>query len=260
LSTTQHQLVLAHSSDIHLGDDSLPYPTVDPLLTLRQVIATAEEADARVLLLAGDTFDNPRLSQAFLDSVRDVLAQAQLDIVILPGNHDPLFDDSVYFRGGFHQLPNVELIGPSGDCIVFPRYGLGIWGRAHHDYSDMSPLADPPARTERWHVAMAHGHYVDDAASTDQHQLRRWRISRPQIEATQADYLALGHWDRPLEVATSPVPAWYCGSPQLAKTINIVRLSDGQPAEVLRHPLADFATTDQVPASFAITGAMPSMA
>jgi DNA repair exonuclease SbcCD nuclease subunit len=260
LSADQRPLVLAHSSDVHLGDDSLLDPAPDRLVALRQIIATAEAAEAHVLLLAGDTFDNLRLPQAFLDSVRDVLAATQLDIVILPGNHDPLLDDSVYARGKFHQLANVAVIGPSGDCVSFAQYELGIWGRAHVDYGDMRPLADPPGRTRRWNVVMAHGHYVDDSAGSDRHQLRRWRISRQEIEATQADYLALGHWNRPVEVATSPVPAWYSGSPQLAKTINIIRLADDQSAHVSRRPLADLAGTGQEPASLAITGAMPSMA
>jgi hypothetical protein len=117
-------------------------------------------------MLAGDTFDNTRVRQPFLDSVRDVLAQARLDIVILPGNHDPLLSDSVYFRGGFHDLAQVAVIGPSGERICLSRYELAIWGRPHHDYADMRPLANPPLRTQRWHVVMAHGHFVDDALPT----------------------------------------------------------------------------------------------
>ena len=45
------------------------------------------------------------------------------------------------------------------------------------------------------------------------------------IAATGADYLALGHWDRPARVGDGIVPAYYSGSPDLAQTVNMVRLT-----------------------------------
>ena len=40
-----------------------------------------------------------------------------------------------------------------------------------------------------------------------------------EIAATEADYLALGHWDRPMQVGNG------VGSPELAQTVNLVRLT-----------------------------------
>ena len=50
-------------------------------------------------------------------------------------------------------------------------------------------------------------------------------FSDEEIAATGADYLALGHWDRPMRVGNGAVAAYYSGSPDLAGTINLVRLT-----------------------------------
>ena len=62
-----------------------------------------------------------------------------------------------------------------------------------------------------------------------------WLISNAEIEATRADYLALGHWNRAAAVGTgTTVPAYYSGSPDLAKTVNVVRLRGNGTVEVGR--------------------------
>jgi hypothetical protein len=52
-----------------------------------------------------------------------------------------------------------------------------------------------------------------------------WVFSDDDTGATAADYLALGHWDRPMRVGNSVVPADYSGSPALAGTVNLVCLT-----------------------------------
>jgi hypothetical protein len=73
-------------------------------------------------------------------------------------------------------------------------------------------------------VALAHGHY--EPPETRANPLRpSWIFSDDDIAATAADYLALGHWDRPVAVGNGVVPAYYSGSPDLAGTVNLVRLT-----------------------------------
>jgi hypothetical protein len=57
-----------------------------------------------------------------------------------------------------------------------------------------------------------------------------------EIAATGADYLALGHCDRPMCVGNGAVPAFHSGSPELARTVNLVRLTAGG-VVVTREPL-----------------------
>jgi DNA repair exonuclease SbcCD nuclease subunit len=144
-------------------------------------------------------------------------------VVVLPGNHDPLTPDSVWRRGGLDKLDHVAIIGLTHEqAIHFPEHDLEMWGHPHFDYSNMVPLREPRPRSARWHITLAHGHYEDDGVEP----LRpSWLISNAEIEATRADYLALGHWNRAAAVGTgTTVPAYYSGSPDLAKTVNVIRL------------------------------------
>ena len=220
------EIVLVHSSDLHVDEDrAAGLRNGDGTAGLRSVLVTARAARADVVLLAGDTFENNQLGQAILERARGLLADADLRVVILPGNHDPALADSVFVRGGFAELPHVSILGVTHDeAVPFPVFDLEIWGHAHRDYYSMAPLRGPRPRSTRWQAAMAHGHYEPPA--TRANPLRpSWVFSDEEIAATGADYLALGHWDRAVRVGNGVVPAYYSGSPHLARTVNMVRLT-----------------------------------
>jgi DNA repair exonuclease SbcCD nuclease subunit len=228
-------IVLVHSSDLHV-DDAVA-SVGDGTAALRSVLTTARAVRADILLLAGDTFENNQLGLAILDRAGRMLAEASFPIVILPGNHDPAFADSVFARGGLGELPNVNILGVTHDeAVSFPAFDLEIWGYAHRDYFNMAPLRGSRQRSTRWQVAMAHGHY--EPPETRANPLRpSWVFGDEEIAATAADYLALGHWDRPMRVGNGAVPAYYSGSPELAQTVNMVRLTASGEVVVTRERL-----------------------
>jgi DNA repair exonuclease SbcCD nuclease subunit len=237
-SVLRAEIVLVHSSDIHVDNDRSAEPHVDDSTAgLRAVLATARALGADVVLLAGDTFENNQLSAAILNRAGRLLAEAEMPIVILPGNHDPALPNSVYVRGGFDRIPNVRILGVTDqEAVPFPAYDLEIWGHAHRDYYSMAPLRGPRPRSTRWQVTMAHGHY--EPPETRANPLRpSWVFSDDEIAATRADYLALGHWDRPMRVGNGAVPAFYSGSPELAGTVNLVRLTAAGETVVTREKL-----------------------
>ena len=85
-------------------------------------------------------------------------------------------------------------------------------------------------------MAIAHGHY--EPPETRANPLRpSWIFSDDEIAATAADYLALGHWNRPMRVGNGAVPAFYSGSPELACTVNLVRLTAARDVVITREPL-----------------------
>nr|WP_294514026.1 metallophosphoesterase [uncultured Rhodopila sp.] len=227
-------IVLVHSSDLHI--DGSPDQGPQGTAGLRAVLRAAEKVQAQYVLLAGDSFDNNRQSDAIVAQSRALLRDAGRRVVVLPGNHDPVTPDSVWRRGGLDCLPNVHIIGLTHAlAVLFPDHDLDVWGHAHVDYNDMAPLRAPRPRSARWHLAMAHGHYEDDGVPP----LRpSWLISNAEIEATGADYLALGHWNRAARVGTGvTVPAYYSGSPDLAKTVNVVRLREDGTVAVTREAI-----------------------
>ena len=233
------EVVLVHSSDLHIDEDrAVSSQGCGGTAGLRLVLLTAQAVRADVVLLAGDSFENNQLGSAILDRAGRLLAEACIPVVILPGNHDPALDDSVFVRGGFGGIPNLSVLGVTHDeAVSFPLFDLEIWGHAHRDYFSMAPLRGPRQRSTRWQVAMAHGHY--EPPETRANPLRpSWVFSDEEIAATGADYLALGHWDRPMRVGNGVVPAYYSGSPELAGTVNLVRLKAGGAVVVTREFLS----------------------
>jgi DNA repair exonuclease SbcCD nuclease subunit len=229
---------LVHSSDIHVDEGRIAAAyDGDGTAGLAAVLATARALRADVVVLAGDTFEANQLSAAVIDRAGRLLADAGMPIVILPGNHDPALPGSVYFKGGYGRIPNLAILGVTHDeAVAFEQFDLEIWGHAHRDYFDMLPLRGPRPRSTRWQVAVGHGHYEPPA--TRAHPLRpSWVFGDEEIAATAADYVALGHWDRPMQVGNGVVPAYYSGSPELARTVNLVRLTAAGEVAVTREAL-----------------------
>jgi len=223
-------VVIVHSSDLHVDDGYTARAWGgDGNAPLAAVLATARAIAADIVLLTGDIFEHNRLKTPMLDRTRAVLTDAGLPVVMLPGNHDPLMAGSVWDRGGLSDIANVHVLGETADVAAFPGFDLDIWGRAHLDYNDINPLEGAPDRSARWHIVAGHGHFADahPPAGTPGPS---WLFTPEDIEATGADYVALGHWNRQIRVGTGAVPAWYSGSPDYARTVNVVRLQ--QPGSV----------------------------
>jgi DNA repair exonuclease SbcCD nuclease subunit len=241
-------VTLVHSSDLHVDDGRIAAQHGgDGTGGLKAVLAYARAVNADVVLLAGDTFDNHMVTTATMDRAGRLLTDAGVPVVLLPGNHDPLTADSVYQRGRFGEIAGLRILGLDDDgSIHFPAHQLEIWGNAHRDYRDMVPLKDPRPRTTRWQVCVGHGHY--EPPETWHDPLRpSWLISNAMIDATGADYVALGHWDRPAQVGSGLVPAYYSGAPDWAGTVNLVRLTEAGEVIVSRESLSPAGGSEKYP-------------
>lgn len=232
-------VIVVHSSDLHVDDSHTARAYGgDGNAPLRSVLTAAIEAQADVVLLTGDIFEHNRLPDALLQETARILRDAALDVVMLPGNHDPAIENSVYHRSGIADPENVHVLGVTHrQAVVFPSLDLEIWGHAHRHYDDMAPLRSPRSRSTRWQIAAAHGHYEPDPDLST--PLRpSWLISDEELAATGADYVALGHWNTPKRVGRrTEICAHYSGSPDLAGTVNVVRLKSSGEVTVKRHPV-----------------------
>src|ERR1700694_2011558 len=93
-------LVVAHSSDLHVDHDhTARLHGGDGTAGLACVLRAARGAGADVVILAGDTFDCHRLPPDLLDRAADVIAGADMPVVMLPGNHDPAGPGAAYNPG-----------------------------------------------------------------------------------------------------------------------------------------------------------------
>jgi DNA repair exonuclease SbcCD nuclease subunit len=236
VDASERPVVLVHSSDLHIDDEITPgrYHGLDGL---HYVLRTAEAMAADVVLLAGDTFDNGRVDEGVARRAGALLAEARMPVVLLPGNHDPAMPDGIFHRSGILGLPHALVIGHTHpESILLESLDLEIVGRPHRGYGDMPPLPVISERKARWQVVVAHGHYVPPQDWEDEAH-RSWRMSEADLGAIEADYVALGHWDRPVAVGNGRVPAYYSGAPDLAQTVNVVRLCPRAGVSVERQPL-----------------------
>ena len=204
------KLRLIHTSDTHLGDPA-GHPRAEEVLA--SVVDVVERLEADALLLAGDVFDNERVSDEVVKRFVAQMARLDAPAIVLPGNHDLAHKTSVYRRAPFGGAPaNLRVIcNPAGETLAFPDLDLELWGRAMLSHTpDFRPLAGMPEPTEgQWLVAMAHGHFHFE----DDRDQRSSPIYPGDIAASNCHYLALGHWDRHADVSRADTTAVYSGCP-----------------------------------------------
>ena len=206
----KQRVKLIHTSDIHLGDET-GHPASGE--ALRALIDAVPGLGGDVLLLVGDIFVNGRVGDDVLEFFLEQISCLAVPAVLLPGNHDLYADGSVYQREPFSRIPdNLHLFTDTlGQTITFPELTLELWGRAMPYHTpEFQPLAGMPRPGEgNWLVALAHGHY-HYAEDRDQ---RSSPIYPDDVANANCHYLALGHWDRHVEVSHGSVKAAYSGTP-----------------------------------------------
>ena len=112
---------------------------------------------------------------------------------------------------------------------------LDLWGRAMPVHTpQFSPLLGMPDRSDgRWLVALAHGHFHFE----DDRDQRSSPIFPQEIANAPCDYLALGHWDRYVDVSQGRVKAAYSGcplGPSRAEPVGSVLVVDLDPSAGVR--------------------------
>lgn len=204
------KLRLIHTSDTHLGGDGYPELAEAALAT---IVDGVPQLGGDALLIVGDVFDHARVPDRVLEFFVQQAGRLSVPVVVLPGNHDLYDETSLYLREPFRRRPaNLHIFCDSdGQTISLPHLTLDLWGRAMPQHTpDFRPLAGIPARGNgHWLVALAHGHFHFEN-DTDR---RSSPIYPREVAAAPCHYLALGHWERHVDVSQGPVKAVYSGSP-----------------------------------------------
>ncbi len=183
--------------------------------TFARVIDLANDVSADALLIAGDFFDNDRVDASVVDFAAEQIARFEGQTVLIPGNHDPMDAGHIYWRHDLEAAARRLHIVRAHDGEAYEPEGLDlvVWGRAYLD-SDwhFKPLEGLPQRIDaRWHIAMAHGHFV--RADGEMH--RSLLIHEDEVAAANGhwDYMAFGHWEPHADVSSGGVTAVYSGAP-----------------------------------------------
>jgi DNA repair exonuclease SbcCD nuclease subunit len=226
--TARKRVRLLHTSDLHLGADSgrrgPAWHGPGCLCPIEIVGQAAVKSNCDVLIVAGDLFDHNRVDHELVGGLVRILGDLPIHTLLVPGNHDALDATSVYHRFERHApSPRIHVAeDPLGGWTEFPECDLSVWGRpivvhepAYRPFG--SPVPRRGSLTDVWHVAVAHGHFVE-ASAPHESTPRSSTFSTAELATVDADYVALGHWDIPTRVGDGRVPSWYSGSPTIGGT------------------------------------------
>ncbi|NLN18349.1 MAG: hypothetical protein GX162_03600 [Firmicutes bacterium] len=193
-----------HLADVHLGrlqasglsGDQVAQRRLDALMTLRRCLQHVQEAQIPLLLIAGDLFEHNTVSKATVLEVRDFLGDlTKTKVFIVAGNHDYAATDSFYRT--LRWPDNVHLFLDDWDSVRLDELGVTVHGCGFQEPDVSVPvLRDYVAGSENadmLHVVLLHGEYVSGAASSSVYL----PVSQADLETSQADYVALGHYHTP---------------------------------------------------------------
>jgi DNA repair exonuclease SbcCD nuclease subunit len=204
------RLKILHTSDTHLGADWRPELEER---ALQAIVNGAVTLDANVVVIVGDVFDHARVSDSVLEYFVEQISSINIPVVVLPGNHDLYDSNSLYKRHAFNNRPiNLHIMtNNDGETITFPHLDLDVWGRAMLSHTpQFQPIKGMPHKNKnRWLVGLAHGHFHFENDT----EVRSSPIYPLELANATCDYLALGHWERYVDVSQGDVKAVYSGSP-----------------------------------------------
>lgn len=170
---------------------------------LRQVfqriisLAAAQKVD--LLLICGDLYEHRYVRKSTINFICDEFGKiSDINIVAIPGNHDPDMSDS-YYR--CHKWPeNLTILSNGKGVVKFEDKGLCIFTSMesvkYMKHSDIN-------------IFMAHGTLDLNTGDNTYNPL-----SSRELEAFDMDYYALGHFHNRIEMAGKRGLAYNPGSPE----------------------------------------------
>ncbi len=187
---------ILHCADLHIGAECSFLGNrsrtrrAEVKKTFHRILSLCREERIDLLLIAGDLFDDVKVPMEILGEIRDAFAVLpECRVVIAAGNHDAATPDSPYLLEDFWP-ENVILFTSRTECKFLEELGVCLVGAGFTGtYCYQSMLRKLPALDDRWiNIGVMHGDPVSDNARSDYNA-----VTRRMIQASELDYLALGH-------------------------------------------------------------------
>lgn len=207
---------ILHTADNHIGLKFNNYGGTAAQSTLVQerfdalknVVQASNDKDAHFLVVAGDLFDDLKVTQKDIKAVVEILKKSKAEVLVLPGNHD-------YYDGkenklwkafsDFAENTNLKLLlnatpyeteVDSTPVCFYPA----PCGSKHHEGHVIGWVSDVAKAPETIHIGLAHGNVegmgVDDAD-------RYFNMSEGDLRAAGVDFWLLGHIHVPYPPTTA---------------------------------------------------------
>jgi len=205
-----------HAADLHLGlritrfeESACNRIGEARFAAIEQLRAKAAEHQVQFVLIAGDVFDDHSVSKTIAERAFTLFEGKAMTcpVYIIPGNHDPLTPGGVWDRDPWtreqptkhtHLLREpIPVAVPSVPVTLFP-----CPLRHRNSIDDPTAWIEKHPRTDgdrSIRIGLAHGSLnIMPNLPEDDHLIRRDASARYGL-----DYLALGHWHKPLLLPSS---------------------------------------------------------
>lgn len=216
--TQTHSVTFIHTSDLQLGmtrwffdaDAQARFSAarVEAITRLGQL---AQDTGAQFIVVAGDVFEHNSLSAQTTGRAREALAALPVPVYLLPGNHDPLVADSVFFKA---TADNVHVIEDSEPFEVAPGVELvGAPYRSKHANHDLVAAALAPLEpVDTIRIMVGHGQ-VESRDTDKAPDLIDLPTVEEAIRAGTIEYLALGDTHSTTNLSSTGA-VWFSGAPE----------------------------------------------
>jgi len=212
-----------HTSDWQLGmrrhflsDEAQPRFTVDRINAISTIARVASEHRCQFAVVAGDVFEDNAIDRQTIARALDAMAATHLPFYLLPGNHDPLNEASIYQSKTFleHKPANVTVLQAGAPLVVAPGVEIvaAPWTSKHPVHDLVGEAIRELAPTDNA-LRILVGHGTTARMGADNPAV----IDLPLVERAFADrvihYLALGDRHSRTQAGSSE-RAWYSGAPE----------------------------------------------
>ena len=178
---------ILHTSDLHIGSaltsrlsaEKVRQRKAELLSTFERMVDEAMYQRVRLFIIAGDVFDNERVTKSNLERVLGIIEKnASIDFLYLPGNHEK----QALVESGLPIPDNLKIFG--SDWTYFNYDYVCVAGRSEISEGMLSSLNLDYTKTN---VVVLHGALTEGKSRGDEIGIR-------ECEGKHIDYLALGHY------------------------------------------------------------------
>lgn len=220
-----------HTSDLQLGMtrwflDGEAQARFDEarIRTIDRLGEIASGHDCAFIVIAGDVFEHNSLNQRTTGRAVDALRRLPVPVYLLPGNHDPLVADSIFYRAqgeGIHVITDAEPIQVTAAVEL-----IGAPLTAKRATTDLVRHAlEPLAPTDDIRIAVGHGQAESRSNDAAPDQIDLAFVEERLADGT-IDYLALGDTHSTRAVGSSR-RVWFSGAPETTDFHDLTEGTEG---------------------------------
>lgn len=191
------QISFIHIADLHLdasfsslGDMEKACIRRNELQNfLQSIVEKVLAQNVDLLIISGDFFEDSSVKGSTILTVKNLFSELyKTEIIICPGNHDPLKENSYYKALGWGS--NVHILEDSQQVLYLEKYNACIYnlGTRGNVASDYPIIHSKAISRERFNFLVFHG-TVDMPFEEDNYN----PITSKELFSLGMDYIALGH-------------------------------------------------------------------